>query len=114
MSGAAIENVRVEDRFPAFNPFRIEVLEPFAGAAFCNISFTNIAVANFSTIRENPLVHPALPLPHMNGFSASVPPAGTAALGQLAPPIDKEPRPDCMPGSSQITQMSAALPVRCT
>jgi hypothetical protein len=64
MSGAIIENVRVEDRNPAFNPFRIEVLEPYAGAAFCNISFSNISVANFSTIREDPLVHPALPLPH--------------------------------------------------
>jgi hypothetical protein len=64
MSGAAVENVRVEDRFPAFNPFRLEVLPPAVGAAFCNISFTNISVANFSTIRSNPLVHPPLPLPH--------------------------------------------------
>ena len=63
MSGAAIENVRVEDRFPAFNPFRLELLLPAAGAAFCNVSFTNISVANFSTIRSNPLVHPPLPLP---------------------------------------------------
>ena len=63
-AGVRIENVRVEDRLPAFNPFRIELLTPGVGAAFCNVSFANVSVANYSTIRENPLVHPAQPLPH--------------------------------------------------
>ena len=64
MSGVRVEDVRVEDVYPAFNPFRIELLTPAAGAAFCNVSFTNVTVASASTIRADPRVHPPLPLPH--------------------------------------------------
>ena len=62
MSGVRVENVRVEDRLPAFNPFRIDLFSPGVTAGtFRDISFTNVSVANFSTIREdlagNPLPH---------------------------------------------------------
>jgi hypothetical protein len=61
MSGVLIENVRVEDSLPAFNPFRIELLTPAAGASFHDVTFTNIWIANFSTIRED--WHNSKPLP---------------------------------------------------
>jgi hypothetical protein len=54
MSGVRVENVRVEDPLPAFNPFRIDLFAPGVTAGtFRDISFTNITVANFSTIRED-------------------------------------------------------------
>jgi hypothetical protein len=62
MSGVRVENVRVEDPLPAFNPFRIDLFSPGVTAGtFRDISFTNVAVANFSTLRAdlagNPLPH---------------------------------------------------------
>ena len=54
MSGVRVENVRVEDPLPAFNPFRIDLFAPGVTAGtFRDVSFTNISVANFSTIRED-------------------------------------------------------------
>lgn len=62
MSGVRVENVRVEDPLPAFNPFRIELFASGVTACtFRDVSFTNITVANFSTIRKDLA---GKPLPH--------------------------------------------------
>ena len=54
MSGVRVENVRVEDPLPAFNPFRLNL---FGGGSTAStlrdISFSHITVANFSTIRQD-------------------------------------------------------------
>jgi hypothetical protein len=62
MSGVRVENVSVEDPLPAFNPFRLELFaEGVTEGTFKDISFTNISVANFSTIRKD---LKGKPLPH--------------------------------------------------
>jgi len=66
----------VEDPLPAFNPFRIDLFSPGVTAGtFRDISFTNVTVANFSTIREDLAGHP---LPHGVPNSIFAAPAGGA------------------------------------
>lgn len=80
MSGVRIVNVRVEDRRPAFNPFRIELLAPAAGATFNDVVFENISVANFSVIRRG---FPApVPLPY--GIPNTIFAAAPARIFNLA------------------------------
>ena len=58
MSGVLVDDVRIEDPLPAFNPFRLDVF-PSDGSpvpasfSFRNIMFRNIVAKNFSTIRAN-------------------------------------------------------------
>lgn len=66
MSGVVVDDIRVEDPLPAFNPFRLDVF-PSDGSpvpssfSFRNVSFRNIVVANFSTIRQGYPVPVSLP-----------------------------------------------------
>ena len=76
MSGVRVENVRVEDPLPAFNPFRIDLFSPGVTAGtFRDISFTNVTVANFSTIRVDLA---GRPLPHGIPNSLFAAPGGGA------------------------------------
>jgi hypothetical protein len=73
MSGVRVENVRVEDPRPAFNPFRLELLTPAAGATFRDITFVNITVQNFSTIRHTLGGRTPLPYGIPNSIFAAAP-----------------------------------------
>lgn len=73
MSGVVIDNVRVEDTLPAFNPFRIELLTPEVGASFHDVTFANIWIANFSTIRQSWPDSKPLPLGIPNTLFAVAP-----------------------------------------
>jgi hypothetical protein len=50
MAGVAIDGVRVEDALPSLNAFELDLTG--GGSVFANVSFRNIAVRNFSTVRE--------------------------------------------------------------
>jgi hypothetical protein len=56
MSGVAIDGVVVEDRLPSLNAFELNLAgdnpEGTHDAAFADVSFSNIAVGNWSTVRE--------------------------------------------------------------
>ena len=57
MAGVTIDGVVVEDRFPSLNAFQIDMTSanssPLSDAAFANVTFRNIAIANWSTVRES-------------------------------------------------------------
>jgi hypothetical protein len=50
MAGVAVDGVRVEDALPSLNAFELDLTGN--GSVFANVSFRNIAVRNFSTVRE--------------------------------------------------------------
>jgi len=51
MAGVAVDGVRVEDGLPSLNAFELD-LTGGGGAAFADVSFRNVAVRNFSTVRR--------------------------------------------------------------
>jgi hypothetical protein len=57
-SGYHITDLRLEDRLPTFNPFRITMAPAdnsnitIKYASFADNTFTNLAIANFSTVRK--------------------------------------------------------------
>lgn len=61
MTGVLIDGVRVEDRLPTLNAFELDMTgdgAPTHDAVFANVTFRNIVVANWSTIRETLDKHP--------------------------------------------------------
>ena len=59
MAGATVDGVRVEDRLPSLNAFEFDMTsgggKTPAGAhdaAFADVAFRNVAIANWSTVRE--------------------------------------------------------------
>ena len=55
MAGVLIDGVRVEDRLPSLNAFELDLTgdgAPTHDAAFADVTFRNVAIANWSTVRE--------------------------------------------------------------
>ena len=62
MSGVSISRVSVSDPLPSFNAFQIdETCNGCSNAAFSNISFADVSIANYSTVRQD---REGRPLPH--------------------------------------------------
>jgi hypothetical protein len=55
MAGVLIDGVRVEDRLPSLNAFELDMTgdgAPTHDAVFSDVTFRNVAIANWSTVRE--------------------------------------------------------------
>lgn len=56
MAGVTIDGVVVEDRLPSLNAFELDMTSdnpaPLSDASFADVTFRNIVIANWSTVRE--------------------------------------------------------------